>query len=51
MEDEPGKDHGQRYPDGGPDPRFSIPDSVSFSVEEAEIEAQHSQNEKTESDP
>jgi hypothetical protein len=43
--------HRQRHPNGAPDPRFSIPDCVSFAIEEAQIEGQHGQNEQTEPNP
>jgi hypothetical protein len=39
---------GERYPDRGPDARFFERYSVLLAVENAQIERQHSQNEKRE---
>ena len=51
MEDDPGKDQCERHPNGAPDPCFSVFDCVSSAVEEPEIEAQHGDDEDTESYP
>jgi hypothetical protein len=45
MKDEPGEEQSKRYPNATPDPRFPVPDCVSFAVEEPQVEAQHDENE------
>jgi hypothetical protein len=51
MKHEPREHQGQRHPDAAPDPRFPVPDGVSFTVEEPEVQAQHRDDKDTESQP
>ena len=44
-EDDAGKQHRNGYPNAAPNPSFAIADSVSFTIEEAEIQTQHGENE------
>ena len=49
MKNEARKDHGERHPNGAPDPCFLVFDCVSFTIEETKVQAQHGDDEDTES--
>ena len=47
FKDDGGKKHRQSDPNATPDPSFSVSYRVSFSIQEAEIQAQHEDDKET----